>query len=202
MCASELNPEGHAILAEGYYTLGKGVAMRVLGHLSWLMALMIIPTLLQAEPIGWQEAVARLAYERTRAVTCASALKQYGDDAGKAQGALAYGEAKAEMDAVIAGLVVALARAQEPASLPALEARLQRGVNGREALCKSVVSLMPDASGEKSIIVDLVSGALEPLIEAAKEIYLDYRQRDGLTRATIQTQLEATTWPDFNAIKP
>ncbi len=41
-------------------------------------------------------------------------LKKYGDAAAKDRGALAYGEAKAEYDAVIAGLVVALAESEQP----------------------------------------------------------------------------------------
>ena len=36
-----------------------------------------------AEEIGWQEAVARLAYERTKAETCVKELKKYGDKAGR-----------------------------------------------------------------------------------------------------------------------
>ena len=78
--------------------------------------------------IGWQEAVARLAGERTRAEACAGLLRRYGDEAAKAQGQVAYGEAKAEVDGVIAGLTVALARHAEPASLPDLEGRLGREV--------------------------------------------------------------------------
>ena len=46
-----------------------------------------------------------------------------------------------EIDTVIAGLVVALARGQAPASLPDFEARLQRGVKGREAFCAAAVPL-------------------------------------------------------------
>ena len=91
----------------------------------------------QAQGIGWQEAGARLVAEHTRAETCVSLLKQFGDAAVIAKGKLAYGEAKTEIDAVIAGLVVTLA-------------------------------------------------------EAVKEIHLDSQQADRLTRATIQTQLEAT----------
>jgi hypothetical protein len=122
---------------------------------------LLSPSLILADTIGWQDAVARLAHERTRAETCAQALKQYGDDAAKQQGAFAYGEAKAEIDAVIAGLVVALAQDKKPASLLDLEARLQRGVKGREAFCAKVVPLLPDTSGQKNIIVDLVSGATQ-----------------------------------------
>ena len=53
-----------------------------------------------AEEIGWQEAVARLAYERTKAETCVKELKKYGDEAAKSRGEDAYNDAKAEYDAI------------------------------------------------------------------------------------------------------
>ena len=129
-----------------------------------------------AEPIGWQEAVARLAGERTKAETCARLLKQYGDPAAIGQGELTYGDAKGDVDAVIAGLTVALVKDDQPTSLPDLEARLQQGVKGRETVCAQATPLVPKTSGEKGFITDLVSGALEPLIGAVKEIYLNYRK--------------------------
>jgi hypothetical protein len=52
------------------------------------------------------DAVARLARKRTPAETCVGLLKKYGDKAAQARGAIAYGEAKADYDEVIAGLVV------------------------------------------------------------------------------------------------
>ena len=169
----------------------------------WVVVLLAVPggTLAEtAKSIGWQEAVARLASERTRAETCASLLKRHGDQAAISRGELAYGEAKAEVDAVIAGLVVALAEDEAPASLPDLEARLRRGVTAREAFCKEVMPLVPDTTGEKGGIVDVLGEVLGPLIDAAKAIYLDFREEDRLTRKTIQTQLEATKWPAFASI--
>src|SRR3712207_3261458 len=80
-----------------------------------------------AQDINWQEAVARLAQERTQAETCARLLKKYGDAAAVDRGALAYGEAKAEYDGIIAGLRVALALKEPPASLSGLQERLRRG---------------------------------------------------------------------------
>ena len=59
---------------------------------------------------------------------------------------------------------------------------------------------MPDTTGEKNVIADLVAGALVPLIDAVKEIYLDAEEADRLTRLTIQNQLEATKWPAFAEI--
>jgi hypothetical protein len=176
--------------------------MRILGYAFCLLALSVGCGLAQAEGIGWQEAVARLAHERTRAESCVRLLKIYGNEVALSQGDLTYGEAKAEVDAVIAGLVVALAKDAEPQSLPDLEARLERGIKGREAFCAEIIPLLPNPAGtshEKGILDDLVAGALGPLIEAVKEIYLDYRtsarEVDHLTRITIQNQLEATKCP-------
>src|SRR5436305_13864651 len=98
---------------------------------SWPVVLALLlapPAAAEAPAIGWQEAVARLAGERTRAEACAGVLKRYGDEAAKARGQVAYGEAKVEVDAVIAGLTGALARRAEPASQPDLAQR-----HGREA---------------------------------------------------------------------
>jgi hypothetical protein len=154
-----------------------------------------------AEDIGWQDAVARLAHERTIAETCAGLLKKYGDDSAKARGELAYTDAKAEYDAVIAGLDVALAKKTEPASLSDLETRLRRGVEKRETFCDSVRPLLPPPSaGQKGPIAEIVSGALGPLIDAVKAIWLRTRDDDALMRKTIETQLEATKWPSFASV--
>ena len=176
--------------------------MRHFGHWIWIFVLLIGPVPGRAEYIGWQEAVARLAAERTRAGTCARLLKRHGDEATISRGELVYGNAKAEIDAVVAGLVVALAKDQEPSSLPDLEARLKRGVSGREKFCMQITPLVPDTSGEKNLIIDLMGEVLGPMIEAVQTIYLDHREEDRLTRRTIQTQLEATAWPAFSAITP
>src|SRR6187397_77678 len=118
--------------------------MRTFVHGIWIVACLAGGGLAQAaEPIGWQEAVARLAGERTKAETCARLLKQYGDKAAVSQGELTYGDAKGDTDAVIAGLIVALAKSDPPDSLPDLEARLQRGVKGRETVCAQAEPLVP-----------------------------------------------------------
>jgi hypothetical protein len=171
----------------------------------WLLVLMVLCTAVgsRAAEIGWQEAVARLAQERTLAETCAGLLKKYGDEGAKSRGALTYADAKAEYDAIIAGLDVALARKDRPTSLPDLQARLQRGFDKREAFCKSIVPLAPPpAPGERGPIADLVSGAVGPLIDAVKAIWLRAKDDDALMRKTIETQLEATKWPSFASVSP
>jgi hypothetical protein len=156
-----------------------------------------------AEDINWQEAVARLAHERTVAETCAALLKKYGDAGAVDRGALAYADAKAEYDAIIAGLDVALARGAKPASLPDLEARLQRGFAERVAFCDSVQPLLPPVpSGEKGPFADIVGGSVGPVINAIKSIWLRTRDDNALMRRTIETQLEATTWQSFASVSP
>jgi hypothetical protein len=174
----------------------------VKGFTHWIGILPLLVSLApaQAEGVGWQEAVARLAHERTRAETCVRLLKTFGDEGALSRGDLTYGQAKAEVDAVIAGLIVALAEDAEPTSLPGLETRLERGVEGREKLCEQVKPLVPDATGEKNVIADLVGGAIVPLIDAVKELYFHAEEADRLTRLTIQNQLEATKWPAFAEI--
>ena len=155
--------------------------------------------------IGWQEAVARLAGERTRAEACAALLKAHGTEADRAHGALLYAEAKAEVDAVIGGLVAAIADGRKPKSLPDLEARLQRGVEARERFREQVVALLPalppgTARSEAARGISDVLGLGElvtSLVEAAKELVLRWADEDALTRKTIRTQLDATRWREF-----
>jgi hypothetical protein len=171
----------------------------------WLLLLVAVSTAgtaLHAQEINWQEAVARLAQERTLAETCVGLLKKYGDAAAKDRGLLTYGEAKAEFDGIIAGLSVALARKGQPESLPDLQARLQRGFDERKAFCVSVQPLIPPSSGEKGPIADVVTGAVKPLTEAIATIWSKSQDNDALMRKTIQTQLEATSWPSFDKVAP
>jgi hypothetical protein len=153
-----------------------------------------------AEAIGWQEAVARLAYERTKVETCVKELKKYGNKAAISRGEDTYNNAKAEYDAIVQGLTVALATKGEPTSLPDLEARMQRGFDARDAFCKSVQPLVPSSAGQRDVIADIAGGAVGPVIDAIKAIYLRAKDDDVLMRKTIETQLRATSWPTFGSI--
>jgi hypothetical protein len=174
-----------------------------MGRLRWSLAAVLavcMSSAALAEEIGWQEAVARLAYERTKAETCVKELKKYGDKAAISRGEDAYNNVKAEYDAIVSGLTVALAKKGEPESLPDLEVRMQRGFDARQAFCKSVQPLIPATTGQKSPIADIVGGVVGPVIEALKAIYLRSKDDDAQMRKTIQTQLEATSWLAFASI--
>lgn len=71
----------------------------------WFLCLAVVlsATAASAAEINWQEAVARLARERTLAESCVKLLKKYGDTAAVDRGSLAYADAKAEYDYLIAG---------------------------------------------------------------------------------------------------
>jgi hypothetical protein len=151
--------------------------------------------------VSWQEAVACLTRERTLAETSARVLKELGTKAEIAAGSLAYGGAKAEYDAIISGLTVALAQKDSPESLPSLEARLSQGFQRRQAFCRSVQHLLPKKeAGARSWIADAIEGAINPIIDALKAIWLRSKDDDALMRKTIATQLEAAVWKDFAAI--
>jgi hypothetical protein len=173
-----------------------------------LMALLSLPGRVGAQPLRWQDAVALLAAERTRAETCVRLLKRSagGDPDALSRGELAYSTAKAEMDAVLAGLHVVLAQGGTPPSLPDVEARLTRGVQGREAFCQQVLARLPEEPGTKTVLVQLAGAFLEPLLKAVGELWRVHtefqREQDRLLRQTIQTQLEATQWANFAAIQP
>jgi hypothetical protein len=156
--------------------------------------------------INWPEAVARLAGERTRAEVLAGLLKKHGNAAQRDHGALLYAEAKTEVDAVIDGLLVVLAQRDAPTTLPDLEARLTRMVQRGAELRDYVRPLLPDATGQKAGIGDIlaktVEALLNPLIEAVGAIWNARREDDALTRATIRTQLGGTRWLAFAAIAP
>jgi hypothetical protein len=159
------------------------------------------------EAIGWPEAVARLAAERQRAVTCAGLAR--GLSAGDAAASLAasYGEAKAEMDGVVAGLAVALAQGsgRGAPALPDLERRLEAGFAKREAFCRRVLDLSPPAppgQRERGPLGDLVGGVAKPLVEAAVAIWTRAADEDRLRRDTIRAQLEATRWPAYGDVPP
>jgi hypothetical protein len=163
------------------------------------------PATCQTPGIGWPEAVGRLAGERSRAEVCVALLKGHGDEAQIARGQLAYGKSKADFDGVIAGLETALAQRATPESLSSLNAALERGASGLEEFCKSVGDLLPNTSGQKNVLVDIVKQAIEPVIkslsDAVSALYNNHRQDDALTRKTIQTQLEAARWPDFAKVE-
>jgi hypothetical protein len=165
----------------------------------------IAPGISRAADIGWPEAVGRLAGERSKAETCAALFKGYADKQQISQGQLAYGDAKADFDMVIAELITALTEGENPKSLSSLETDLEHGASSLKTFCKTVSGLLPSTSGRKDVLADIAKGAIQPVIDALSEgvaaLYNNYRKDDALTVETIKTQLEAAKWPNFAEVK-
>ena len=75
-------------------------------------------------------------------------MKKYGDDAQKARGQITYTNAKADFDAVIAGLITVLSAGQTPASLSSLQEKLSSGASGLSQFCDTVINLLPKTAGQ------------------------------------------------------
>jgi hypothetical protein len=156
--------------------------------------------------LSWPEAVGQIAGQRTKAETCVALMKRYGNDAQIARGQLTYADAKADFDAVIAGLIAALSAGQTPASLPSLQAKLTSGVSALLEFGNMVSNLLPDTPGQKGVMDELakiipIEPLLKMLSEGVSALYSNHRNDDTLTRRTIQTQLEAARWPTFSEVK-
>jgi len=158
--------------------------------------------------MSWPEAVGQIAGQRAKAETCVALMKRYGDEAQIARGQLTYADAKADFDAVIAGLITALSAGQTPASLPSLQAKLSSGVSALLEFCNMVSNLLPKTPGqkEKGVMEELAKIVpIEPLLKMLSEgvsaLYSNHRNDDALKRRTIQSQLEAARWPAFSEVK-
>jgi hypothetical protein len=159
----------------------------------------------QPAAVTWPEAIAQLTGERAKAETCVALLKKYGDDAERARGLLTYTDAKADADAVIAGLIVGLSAGEQPTSLSVLQTKLSSSHSGLAEFCGTAAGLVPSASGQKDILIDITKAAIVPLLkmlsDSVSALYTNHRADDALTRRTIQTQLEAARWPEFSEVK-
>src|SRR5258708_28987521 len=102
-----------------------------------LLTLFVLTGSVIAQPaaVSWPDAVGKISGERAKAETCVALMKKYGDDAQRARGELTYAGAKADFDAVIAGLITALSAGQTPASLSSMQAKLSSGVSGLLEFC-------------------------------------------------------------------
>jgi len=171
------------------------------------LALFVLTSSAASQPatISWPEAVAQLTGERAKAETCIALIKKYGDDAQIARGQLTYTTAKADADAVIAGLITTLSAGQAPVSLPSLQGKLSSGVSGLVEFCRTVSNLLPNTGGQKDVVTDIAKVTIGPLLtmlsDGVSALYNNHRTDDALTRRTIQTQLEAARWPTFSEVK-
>lgn len=163
----------------------------------------------QSSPQTWAAAIAPLAGARSQAEVCVALLKRYGNSSQIGTGQLAYGKAKSDSDAVIAGLITALATGEEPGTLPSLHAKVNNSLTRLAEFCNSVDGIVTTVvpPGQKDVLSALAKIAgVEQLIKAVSDgvaaLYNNHRNDTALVRKIIQTQLEAARWPDFAKVEP
>ena len=105
--------------------------------------------------LSLQDAISRLARERTSAEVCVSFLKRYGDEQSVINGERMYTTAKASVDGYISRLLVAIA-AEDPVDVLEIGAKLADNVRARHEFCKFVENLTP--SGASKIAWNFAAG--------------------------------------------
>jgi esterase/lipase superfamily enzyme len=171
--------------------------MRGIQLVLMVFAIVLAPTSARTASFDWQEAVSRIAAERQRAVVCARQLKKHGDDEAVRIGGQLYEEARAELNAVTEALIKALAEDQAAPNFANIEAQLKLGLEKREALCDQASRWLPETEGEKDLLTDVKSFSRGLIIDAFVGIWGNASDEEALTRRTIATQLEGTSWDDF-----
>ena len=101
---------------------------------------------------------------------------------------IAYGDGRAETEAVIAALTIALEQGTGADDRADLDARIERATAARETL------------GRRAL--DLLASALPTLLSAVGALWTRRTDRDASTRATVAGRLDAARWPAFGEIAP
>ncbi len=151
---------------------------------------------------GWPEVIERLSHERGQAVVCVGLLKSGGDEATIDAAKRTYGMARAEMDGVVDGLVIALVDGGKPESLPTVRASLESSGQGLKAICDAATKTV--APNTKGVWEEIAKGAIEPVIKAVSDgiggLWAQHVEKDRLALETKKTKLEAAKWPAFGDI--
>ena len=186
------------------------MALREAGPLLGTCAALLLPAPAAAgEEPGWQQAMDRLAHEKTLAEGCVSLLETLADrdPMQRVRGRRIYARASADANGLIALLKADLAGDRSPAAIPELVYRLESVPKQRHALCKSVEAAVEGdigASSERScaaeLLIEGIAGHEMPLSDAAVQIWQAYRRAGGPEREHIIAAIEGTRWRDYAEI--
>ena len=183
-----------------------GRATRLLILAMWAVLLGSSSVAAAGQDVGWRQAVDRLAQEKALAEGCASVLKTFADDApmARVQGQRLYARARADMDGLLALLIMDLASERSPAEIPDLSQRLETVPEQRRALCRHADATIGTALRQHRNAAALLaagSGATtSSLINAAVQIWKAYRAADQVSRAAIISGIEAARWLAYAAV--
>ena len=106
----------------------------------------------EANALSWQKAAAELTAELVRAETAVGIVKRLGSPGDLTSAEISYGNGRAEAEAVISALIVALETGGSADGLPELEARMALAVAARETLARLANDLAARRPGEKGMV--------------------------------------------------
>jgi hypothetical protein len=163
------------------------------------------PAAAQTEPVDWDAAIGRLAKEKTLAESCATLRKQIAadKDLNLALADMDYTAAKAEMDAVVATLILSISNGDEDPDPVVIEEQLRAGVEKREIFCAETRGLVDETDVKtRNLFADLVEGTAGPLLDAVTELLKMKDENDDIRRVTVSNQIADQKWRDFREIEP
>ena len=188
------------------------MAVRVPARLLALVAypaLFLLPAPGVAQEASWRQAVDRLAQEKVLAEGCASILKSFADHApmARVQGQRLYARAKADMDGLVALLIIILTTERSPAETPGVGQRLEAVAAQRRALCRHVDAAAGTAVRQQfgriraaDLLAQGSADAVRSMIDAAVQIWQAYRGADQVDREAIISGIEAARWPPYTEV--
>ncbi len=171
----------------------------------WLMASAAFALVGTAAPAqgttGWPDTIRLLTHEKSQAKACVALLKSAGDKPAILDGQIAYDDAKATADGVIAGLSIALVEGGKPHDFPTIQADMEKAGKGLQTVCDAAVKTARAAQGTKGVVSGIVTEAVQPLIDALKAaataVWSNHVEMAKLEREMIQKRIEAAKWPEF-----
>ena len=171
-----------------------------------LICLLSIGSSLAAPPT-WAEAVAPLVDQRAKAEICVALVKRDGKSTEVSDLMPKYAKAKAESDALITGLLVALAGRGTPSSLPSLQDRVAKSYANLADFCNSVEQIIalrrpPGERDAWSALAKIlgIDNLVNKMSDGVATLFNYYVTQDELTRKFIRIQLESAKWPDFSTV--
>ena len=110
--------------------------------------------------------------------------------------------ARAEMDGVVDGLVIALVDGGKPERLPTVRASLESSSQGLKAICDGATKTV--APNTKGVWEEIAKGAIEPVVKVVSDgvggLWARHVEKDRLALETKKAKLEAVKWPAFGDI--
>ncbi|GEO80359.1 hypothetical protein ROR02_04900 [Pararhodospirillum oryzae] len=179
---------------------GRGLWGAVMGG---LVGLLLFPVLVPAagEDIpDFPQAIAVLNQERDKAIACAKVLKAFPPADARQRAALEkeYEDARAEFNAAIVRLRLALAQGNPDQELEGIKRDLRLASSKRDGFCAHTDALLTATdNGEKSPWAIVIPVVVDVVLQVAEWFMRDTVRKDELRASQYREALNNAQWPLF-----